>query len=486
MSHAFYTTPLRQLFLIFSWTSTSQMSSEDDRISTDYSATNSSDTDDSSSSGSKSPSSLRSSSSSSDNDNESYRTQVVAEAQEKSLQDYTKEATDGFVYPGVQRSGSKPKLDQVSTQCINPDSEVKYRRKLAKNGRILIREARKRRRETREVLRSTGKDITGVESSSEEDEDEEDRLHPLSRMVDWYEFGRSKWWADVPVFNAMPVSAVSSAVGWAHHQTHDGMNHYITVEEMNSYLDLPNTPMPSSHLEWIAERTTKRVKRQIVSWKNHTYLSSADYAAERLNTAVPQSNLKRLEWQTWGYDSQDETYQQFKSFKPKRTVDVTIPFVRKVHVAETCMTDLLCTSGRVALGIVLEELLTASLLSLAREHVKRCRTLDEQMAFNEWALPPEDAILKISPGAASLGSAENMVQRSDFDQWCSSRNLDPTLVLKNKDLYGRVHPFCLAWPKCPSTISTAGDDKEWLYRRAVALKRKDREGEQKRPVSKAT
>lgn len=251
-------------------------------------------------------------------------------------------------------------------------------------------------------------------------------------------------------------------------------------------MDLPNTPMPSSHLEWIAERTTKRVKRQIVSWKNHTYLSSADYAAERLNTAVPQSNLKRLEWQTWGYDSQDETYQQFKSFKPKRTVDVTIPFVRKVHVAETCMTDLLCTSGRVALGIVLEELLTASLLSLAREHVKRCRTLDEQMAFNEWALPPEDAILKISPGAASLGSAENMVQRSDFDQWCSSRNLDPTLVLKNKDLYGRVHPFCLAWPKCPSTISTAGDDKEWLYRRAVALKRKDREGEQKRPVSKAT
>ena len=455
------------------------MSSEGDRSSTEYNTTNSSEPDDSSSTGSKSQWS-----SSSDNDNKSYKAQVVSAAQQKSLQEYTKEATDGFAYPGVQRSGSKPKLDQISTQCINPDSEVKYRRKLARNGKMVIEEARKKRRAIREVLRSAGKDITGVESSSEEDEDEEDRIQSFSRMVDWYEIGRSTWWANVPIFNAMPVSAISSAVGWAHHQTHDGVNNYIPMEDTNSSLDLPNTPFPSSHLEWIAERATKRVKKQIVSWKNHTYLSSADYTTGRSNTAVPQSNLKRLEWQTWDYDSQDETYQQFRSFKPNRTVDVTIPFVRKVHVTETHMSDLLCTSGKVALGIVLEELLTSSLLPLAREHVKRCRALDEQMAFNEWALPPEEAILKTRIGAASLGSAQNVTQRSDFDQWCASRNLDPTHVLKNKDLYGRVLPFCLALPTCHSNISPNENDKEWLYRRAVALKRKDREGERMGLVSK--
>ena len=56
------------------------------------------------------------------------------------------------------------------------------------------------------------------------------------------------------------------------------------------------------------------------------------------------------------------------------------------------------TSALVALGVALEEMLTASLLPLAEQHVRRCRSLESEddQAFVEWTLPPEEAVLKLS------------------------------------------------------------------------------------------
>jgi hypothetical protein len=65
-----------------------------------------------------------------------------------------------------------------------------------------------------------------------------------------------------------------------------------------------------------------------------------------------------------------------------------------------------CQSALVAVGVVVEEMITASLYGLAQRHVKRCRMLqsqegtaptkscsnDVERSFDAWTLPPEEAI----------------------------------------------------------------------------------------------
>jgi hypothetical protein len=359
----------------------------------------------------------------------------------KPLEEYVKAATEGFVYPGKQRAGSKASLDKINLKVIKPDSDVRYRRRLERNGKILIREARLRQKNAREVLRTSGNDTMGLESSSEEEVDEDDRIHPGSSQIDWHELGRSTWWANDPIFNAMPVSAISSAVGWAHHQTHDWEDRSVPVEiGMKPLLDLPNNPMPPSHLEWIVQRATKKTMTQLVTWKKQTFSTLPDHESKPANTRQPASKVKRLDWQTWTYDSQDETYQLVKkSFTPRETVSVTVPFARN-RITEQCMSESFDTSAKVSMGIAIEEMVTASLLPLARDHVKRCRLLGEKDSFDEWTLPPEEAILKLNAGHAYMGSAQEP-SVAGFDEWCKSRDLDPEFVEKNKDLYGRVHPL---------------------------------------------
>jgi hypothetical protein len=52
-----------------------------------------------------------------------------------------------------------------------------------------------------------------------------------------------------------------------------------------------------------------------------------------------------------------------------------------------------------AIGVILEQALTTSLLPLAAQHVKRCRDLElkggAEQAFVDWTLPPEEAIAKV-------------------------------------------------------------------------------------------
>lgn len=58
-------------------------------------------------------------------------------------------------------------------------------------------------------------------------------------------------------------------------------------------------------------------------------------------------------------------------------------------------------SALVAVGVILEEMVTASVLPLAERHVKECRDFDEdidsQQSFGKWTLPPEEAFMQIYP-----------------------------------------------------------------------------------------
>jgi hypothetical protein len=54
------------------------------------------------------------------------------------------------------------------------------------------------------------------------------------------------------------------------------------------------------------------------------------------------------------------------------------------------------TSALVAMGVIFEEMLTATFLPLASWHVNRCRSLEGDDAFQEWTLPPAEAIMKLS------------------------------------------------------------------------------------------
>lgn len=69
-------------------------------------------------------------------------------------------------------------------------------------------------------------------------------------------------------------------------------------------------------------------------------------------------------------------------------------------------------SALVAVGMVMEDVLTASLLPLAEQHVQRCRTInDRNEAFTQWTLPPLEAIAKLAtkedpdPGTAGAPTA---------------------------------------------------------------------------------
>jgi hypothetical protein len=64
-------------------------------------------------------------------------------------------------------------------------------------------------------------------------------------------------------------------------------------------------------------------------------------------------------------------------------------------------------SALIAIGIALEEMITANLLPLAHLHVDRCRQLEtvagneEKLFSSEWTLPPEEAVEKLVEKAKS-------------------------------------------------------------------------------------
>lgn len=120
-------------------------------------------------------------------------------------------------------------------------------------------------------------------------------------------------------------------------------------------------------------------------------------------------------------------------------------------------------SALVALGICLEETMTAALLPAAQAHVRRCRSIaDTEKLQTELTLPPEEAILKLRPrdweenvntGLATARPAtraqpskevvdndastsnQQQAQQDALHRWLHSHDIDPDYFDKNRETY---------------------------------------------------
>lgn len=152
-------------------------------------------------------------------------------------------------------------------------------------------------------------------------------------------------------------------------------------------------------------------------------------------------------------------------------------------------------SALVAIGMFLEEMITASLLPLAGCHVMRCRELEARSSetylqesgfakseihpitgqnvgkliaqkqqagdandvYEEWTLPPEEALQKVAkeqkqllkhcflPTSLSVTRTMNDSEKREAEQststsWCREQHLDTTFVRKNMDVFGLFIP----------------------------------------------
>jgi hypothetical protein len=412
------------------------------------------------------------------------------------------------------------------------DSRKRHYRYLHRVGLEKKKQARTKRRKLREILTRTGaefdlKQYPTLQSSSSEDSDYQEENSDWEReTVDVQAMAHDSWWAKETLYGIMPVTEISKLVGWATHQTHDGTrsdkgignlvaaaasiacegtpgnaagaSESTTQRQIPSpLLGLPNTPLPPSYLQYLSEVARSYVEEphQRDKWMPRAFLTTAD----SLDAKPVSKRRHRKEWQQWDYDSEDETYQRLKTSHDNNHVTLHVPCPAKKEKPEnkagtksnngrTHLYESMDTSALVALGMVWEDAITASLLPLARQHVARCRRLEQQKLselrstndmsnrseeearmdpFQEWTLPPEQAIWRLAQEGVNselpsslpptrvsnqcfdrtssvnemlvnrFGTEDQREQRA-VDNWCRSRNLDPTFVDNNMDLYGVV------------------------------------------------
>lgn len=438
--------------------------------------------------------------------------------------------------PFAMRKGSRTELSSTTTQLF--DSKSAHNKKLYSRGVMKMKKARTIRRQIRDKVATncdTKQLHPKLESSSSSESESSENSDWERETVDWQALAHESWWAKECLFGIMPVQEISSLVGWATHHTHDGTvattetphsesaNEKTMIDipsqddgtndeganstvidarcsaglEDNPLLFLPNVPLPPSYLHYLTEKAREYVESPIQNrdrWKSHTFLASSDTSDDEKTL---ETRYKPKDWQQWEYDSEDETYQATKELlrKRKRLVTMHIPYpsaqiapktkkaseTKKAHLFKS-----LDDSALVALGIVWEEMMTASLLPLAQQHVARCRRLVHNSVsfkssddvvhttdpFQEWTLPPEQAIWRLanegvttavalptmyppttfpyfcfdretSVSSASLiqhlGNAEQRMQRA-VDNWCHSHALDPAFVSNNMDIFGVFLP----------------------------------------------
>jgi hypothetical protein len=264
------------------------------------------------------------------------------------------------------------------------------------------------------------------------------------------DFGASNVVVKESLFGIMPVQEISSLVGWATHHTHDGTvpvtenvveqstneetatdslplnngtndQQAIRIrtenlsrpdgQETNPLLFLPNTPLPPSHLRYLTEKAREYVEEPMQYndvWESHTFLASSDSSGDE---KAFKTKYKPKDWQQWEYDAEDETYLATKELLKKRrrllTVHVPCPISkcdrrtnkgprkRTASVKKSFLYKSFDDSALIALGIAWEEMITASLLPLARQHVERCRRLEHNIAIKSTDMLGYGTALKI-------------------------------------------------------------------------------------------
>jgi hypothetical protein len=475
--------------------------------------------------------------------------------------------------PFAMRKGSRPNLNATTTQPF--DSRAAHNKRLYNRGVIKMKEARNTRRHLRDTIISNNGDTNTklhptLESSSSSESEPNENSNWNRETVDWQTLAHETWWAKESLFGIMPVQEISSLVGWATHHTHDGTvtvtettseestnqetatdspslndgtndEEAISVrtenradsdgQETNLLLFLRNTPLPPSHLRYLTEKAREYVEDPIQKndvWESHTFLASSDSSDDEKTF---KTKYKPKDWQQWEYDAEDETYLATKKLVKKRKRLLTMhvpcptskfdPRTKKTHgkgrasVKKSCLYKSFDDSALVALGIVWEEMITASLLPLARQHVARCRRLEQNIAprssdvarldpFQEWTLPPEQAIWRLAregvtavlPSAHALarghvfdressvnaslvkclGNSEPRKQQA-VDDWCHTHGLDPPLVKSNMDIYGVFlpHPPTVLPRKPMLTDREREDRSDKLDRKQKRLKAKNEE-----------
>jgi hypothetical protein len=271
--------------------------------------------------------------------------------------------------PPAHRSGSMIKFPRSVKIDDTIQTEEQYLKRLEKRGERALRVGRTSRKRQRTSLKKGGlgnltKTIVALQSSSSEDDSDDDRRIDFP-ILDW---DRAEWGDQESLFQHLPTEAFSSLIGWAHHLKSDNDC------PQNRLLDVPNTPLPPSLLKFITDEAVLTTSRPgSISWQTQHFLMSEGI----------ESPIKQKHWQTykrldqhksfWAYNSDDENYQWMKeNWKPTTSVEITVPIPSRKSLISTEPIPL-DTSARVALGMVIEELLTDSLLPLARHHVARCR-----------------------------------------------------------------------------------------------------------------
>jgi hypothetical protein len=452
--------------------------------------------------------------------------------------------------PFAIRKGSRAFPKGITSKIF--ESKKKHYRHLQKQGIECHTIAKAKRRRLRDQLSKNDDNFDlspypTLQSSSSEESDEQDSNSEWEReTVDFQALAHEhSWWAKENLLRVTPVSAISSLVGWATHDTHDGTTISSNDNEPPSDVDepaddstsaqqqeanplacLPNTPLPPSHLNYLAEKARAVIEEPIhqekKEWKTHSFLTLVD--DERPPAKRPH---RCKEWQQWDHDSGDETYQ---SLKKKRTNHVTlhvpcpIPQKKKSKLDKkkkesdkqqqsSRLYNSLDNSALVAAGMLWEDMITASLMPLARQHVARCRRLeqrkkenessnDDEVAndgseevdpFQEWTLPPEQAIWRLAQEGvkselpstlpptrvssqffdretpvkamlvSQIGTAEQQKQQA-VDDWCRSRALDRAFVSNNMDLYGVCLPRAPSWTAASPQEETVRE-KEDRYER---------------------
>ena len=302
---------------------------------------------------------------------------------------------------------------------------------------------------------------------------------------------------------------------------------------------LPNTPLPPSHLQYLNDKARSFIENESAEekydWIAHSFLTNEDPLFERAN----KKTRIRKKWQQWEYDSEDETYQSLKKKETENQVTLHVPCPPKkdssakanknesdngsANKKDSRLYQSLDDSALVALGMVWEDMITASLMPLARQYVARCRRLEQEREenassndvsdkteeearvdlFREWTLPPEQAIWRLAqegiksklpstqpPTRASnqffdtttpvndmlmnrLGGTEQR-QQQVVDDWCRTHDLDPAFVCNNMDLYGVILPRTptIAASRVQMTSRYREDRNEVLRRNLEILKMK--------------
>jgi hypothetical protein len=350
------------------------------------------------------------------------------------------------------------------------DSKQEAMRQRKLYGASQLEKHRAERREERGYLQDPVEGLTPnqlASSSSSESESSRDAVEGQQRWtketVDFYELERDNpELADKSLFEIIPLPEISRLVGWATHCNHDG--EMPSRPPHNPLLSLPNTPLPPSYLNYISNEMRKYLMNQGASDGRPRKKRRTDSEADS-ETPKPGDT-------TAGAPQRSSLFGSFDC------------------------------SALVGMGMVWEEMVTASLLPLARQYVTRCRTLEmisnndseedatEQQwsdlqpdPFREWTLPPEEAVRKMvtdpnfSTSHVNLPSALpptrtrpqnseqvrlnlHQMQQLSTQQWCQRHGLDPAFVANNMELFGAFLP-CRPDPQASdATVDDAVGEKE--------------------------